>query len=169
MPRCAVWLCIPLSTLVSSLLCCLQLPFWPAGQGPPPPKTEVPNGLMRRWFQTGDTFTGGPETEKTLELHIWHVVPLTLTIGSQPQGKSPGSHSMKTQFKTKMLKLSHPAPGSHGRALLFADDCIGEGNFRKIWCSTLAQRSPQNCSFVGIVSTLLPTFGKACFSEKQQP
>lgn len=50
MPQCAVWLCIPLRALVSSLLCCLQLPFLPAGQGLPPPKTEVPNGLM------GDVF-----------------------------------------------------------------------------------------------------------------
>lgn len=111
MPQCAVWLCIPLSTLVLSLLRCLQLPCLPAGQGPPPPKTEVPNGLMRRWFQTGDTFIGGPETKKTLESRIWHVVPLTLSIGSQPQGESPGSHSIRTQFKTKKeVKAFPPCP-----------------------------------------------------------
>lgn len=66
-----------------------------------------------------------------------------------------------------MLKLPHPAPGSHWRALCFAGHCIAERSFRQRWCSTSAQRSPQESSFVGMVSMLLPALGKACFGEQQ--
>lgn len=66
--------------------------------------------LIGRCFELVTLFIGGPETENG----IWHVVSLALLIGSQPQGKSPGPHSTRTQFKTnnkKMLKL--PLPPSH--------------------------------------------------------
>lgn len=83
---------------------------------------------MALWemFSTGDIFIGEPQTENG----IWHVVPLALLTGSQPQGKSPGPHSTRTQFKTNkksMLKLSHPAPG----AVSFAVHCTADGSFRQ--------------------------------------
>lgn len=123
--------------------------------------------LNGRCFQLVTLFIGGPETENG----IWRVVPLALLTGSQPQGKSPGSHSVRTQFKTnkkKMLKVSHPALGSHCRAASFAAHCTADGSFRQIWYSSLAQRSPQESSFVGTGSVFLSAPSKACFGEQQQ-
>lgn len=67
-----------------------------------------------------------------------------------------------------MLKLSHPTPRSHCRAVSFAVHCTADGSFRQRWYSSLAERSPQESSFVGTSSVFLSAPSKACLGEQQQ-
>lgn len=107
-------------------------------------------------FSTGDTFYWQARDRK------WNLaaVPLALLTGSQPQGKSPGSHSTRTQFKTNTKKAFPPCPR--------AAHCTADGSFRQRWYSSLAQRSHQESSIVGTGSVFLSAPSKACFGEQQQ-
>lgn len=67
-----------------------------------------------------------------------------------------------------MLKLSHPTPGSHCRAISFAVHCTADGSFRQRWYSSLAERWPQESSFVGTGSVFLSAPSKACLGKQQQ-